>query len=272
MKIGLSSCGKTINAELFENYHKAGIQAVELSLKPDEYPSFDFQKTMRMAKDCHVIVWSCHLPFTPFSSIEPSSPDSQVRLNTVKYHSELIRKAADAGIDKFVVHPSGEPIEEKDRPERLKWAEESLHELAKTAAEVGAKVAVENLPRTCLGRNSEEILKLIDADSELRVCFDTNHLLCEKLSDFIYNVGDKIITTHISDYDFVDERHWLPGEGKIDWQELLQALKRVKYDEMWMYELGFHSKVLNRPRDLVCEDFAKNANSIFDGKDPFKVE
>ena len=58
-------------------------------------------------------------------------------------------------------------------------------------------------------------MELISADDRLRVCFDTNHLLKESIIDFIYNVGDKIITTHVSDYARENERHWLPGEGVI---------------------------------------------------------
>ena len=80
-------------------------------------------------------------------------------------------------------------------------------------------------------------------------------------------MGDKIITTHISDYDFVDEKHWLPGEGKINWQELYKALLDIGYKGPWLYELGFKApNTISRERDLTCEDFANNAKEIFDGK------
>jgi sugar phosphate isomerase/epimerase len=94
------------------------------------------------------------------------------------------------------------------------------------------------------------------------VCFDTNHLLSEDLCEFIEKVGDKIVSTHISDYDFVNERHWLPGEGKIDWQKLINELKKVNYNEMWLYELnmGFLNTI-NRSRELTLDDVVKNRNS-----------
>ena len=95
--------------------------------------------------------------------------------------------------------------------------------LADIAEKYDAVIAVENLPRTCLGRDSFDIKKILSYDDRLRVCFDTNHLLEQKNSDFVFDIGEKIITTHVSDYDLENERHWLPREGIIDWNELIGA-------------------------------------------------
>ncbi len=126
---------------------------------------------------------------------------------------------------------------------------------------------MEDLPRTCLGRDSKDILNLLSADPNLRVCFDTNHLLSENPVDFIKAVGDKIITLHVSDYDNIYERHWLPGEGIIDWQALVEALKEVGYKAPWTYEIGFQAPwSIVRDRNLTCDDFVRNANEILGGK------
>ena len=126
---------------------------------------------------------------------------------------------------------------------------------------------MENLPRTCLGKNSEEMLELLSADPTLRICFDTNHLLGQDPVEFVEAVGEKIVTTHVSDYDFIDERHWLAGEGDMDWHRLYDALCRVGYEGAWLYELGFgNTKRIVRQRPLTCEDFARNAKEIFEGK------
>ena len=138
--------------------------------------------------------------------------------------------------------------------------------LADVAAENGAVMAVENLPRTCLGRDSSDMLQLLEADDRLRVCFDTNHLLRETHADFVKAVGERIVTTHISDYDFVDEKHWLPGEGKVDWPALAKLLKNADYQGVWLYELGFRApRSRPRSRDLTCADFVRNAREIFSG-------
>lgn len=265
-KIGLSTCNKVISEKLFADYRKAEIDAMEISMEADQYDELNFALTSKSAKQYDIDLWSCHLPFGPFHRFDISNSD--LARNTLAYFSELIKKASDIGIDKFIVHASGEPIK-SDREERMKQAKESLAELAEIAAANGALIAVEDLPRTCLGNHSEEIAELLNAHSALKVCFDTNHLLSEDASQFIMKLGDKIVTTHISDYDFVNERHWLPGEGKLNWNEILNAFQAIDYQGVWMYEIAFACpKTILRERDLTCEDFMLNAKELFDGKHP----
>lgn len=265
-KIGLSSCDKVINEELFIKYKNAGIDVMEICTAYDKYDTIDYKNISRLSAKYGIGLWSYHLPFGPFTQIDISNVDT--KKYTLEYYRELIGKASDIGVDKFVVHPSGEPILPESREERMKCAKDSLAELAEIALECGAKIAVEDLPRTCLGRNSNEIAELISLHDNLGVCFDTNHLLGEDIIQFVYNLKGKIITTHISDYDFVDEKHWLPGEGDIEWGALANALKETGYTGAWLYEMGFHiPHNINRARELTCEDFVRNAKEIFEGKD-----
>ena len=264
-KIGLSSCGKEISEELFASYKAAGIEAIEISLRPGEAaPSLS--EIRKMADSFGVIINSYHLPFMPFSSLDISK--AELAKDSVLLLSDIIRRGAtEGGIDLFVIHPSGEPIEDQDRAERMACAKQSLASLAEVAASVGATIAVENLPRTCLARDTKEMLELISADDRLRVCFDTNHLLEGDPLELIRAVGDKIVTTHVSDYDLLNERHWLPGEGVLDWPSLCSTLREVGYRGVWLYELGFKSpETVLRERELCCADFVRNAREIFDSK------
>lgn len=265
-KIGLSSCGHRLDEEYFKMYQNAGITLMEIAPKDDEYGDVDYRNVYRLANRYGIKLWSYHLPFWPFTEIDIS--DKELCDDTIVYLTELIKKASDIGIDKFVIHPSGEPIEDPaERKERMKCSKESLARLAEIAKKHGAVIAAEDLPRSCLGKNSAEILELISAHEDLKVCFDTNHLLQESPAEFVRNVGKKIITTHVSDCDFINERHWLPGEGKIDWQELLQAFKDIDYDGVWLYEIGFACpRSIIRNRELNCEDFVKNAEELFNNK------
>ncbi|MBE6651681.1 MAG: hypothetical protein E7613_10285 [Ruminococcaceae bacterium] len=266
MKIGLSSCGKALTKELFEEYKNSGIDAMELSVgNKAQCDAFDIMSVVPLAKEYGIELWSYHLPFGPFEEIDISNPD--IADFTVEYYKGLMAKGVEAGIRIFVIHPSGEPIDEGDRSARMARAKKSLLTLGEYGDSIGAVVAVEDLPRTCLGNSSDEILELISVHESLRVCFDTNHLLGEDNLSFVEKVGNRIITTHVSDYDFVDEKHWLPGEGGIDWHSLYTALKGKGYDGPWLYELGFGiPKTMSRPRKLNCADFARNANEIFDGE------
>ena len=79
---------------------------------------------------------------------------------------------------------------------------------------------------------------MLEQNPDLRVCFDTNHLLKEANADFVRAVGNKIITLHVSDYDFIDEKHVFPGDGLIDWKALQGELEKVDYNGPFMYELN----------------------------------
>ena len=256
--------------ELFMECREHGIECVEISNSYlSQAENVDFVKMAEFAKRYGVELWSYHLPFGPFEKLDISSRDKEVWKFSLETQQEYIRKASAVGIKTYVIHPSGEPIADEERSERMKWAQENLSKLAETAHRCGGTVAVEDLPRTCLGRNSDEILKLISADERLRVCFDANHLLKEDNVDFIRKVGSKIVTTHISDYDFINERHWLPGEGKNDWQAIIAALKEIGYSGPWLYEIRFECpKTIIRPRNLCIADFALNAEELFAGKKP----
>lgn len=263
--IGVSSRGgKPLDAAAFETMQNSGIDVIEIARS--EYNGFDFKTVKQLSDKFGVGIWSLHLPYMPFETIDISSVDETVRNGTLEIFEDIIDRACEIGIDKFVVHPSGEPIAESERAERMKRSMLSLDRLAQKAAEYGAVIAVEDLPRTCLGRNSEEILQLISANDKLRVCFDVNHLLGEDTCVFAERLGKKIITTHISDYDFVDEKHWMPGEGDIEWQNLLSTLQKIGYNGAWMYEVSFEpSNTIDR-RLLTYSDFRDNAMAVFDGK------
>ena len=137
----------------------------------------------------------------------------------------------------LVIHPSGEPYEEAERSRRITVGIDMISRLNTVAKELGMTLALENLPRLCLCRTHDEMESFLQAIPDLRVCFDTNHNLVESNAEYIRAVGDRIVTIHVSDYDFVDERHWLPMEGKNDWEEILSVLEEISYAGRFVYEL-----------------------------------
>ena len=247
-KAALSVGFGAMNAETLTELASAGITEIELScgqLAPffDEmdYPhrSADISK---LAKDNGVNISSVHLPFAPFEKIDPASLDADVRAYVVKVQSELIRAAGAAGVGIAVIHPSGEPYKDEERAARIDVASDVMAKLVDVATESGVVIALENIPRTCLCRTHDEMQIFLDRIPNLRVCFDTNHCLIEDNCDYIRAVGSKIVTLHVSDYDFTDEKHWLPGEGKNDWEGIIRALEEVDYRGRFLYETGGAAK------------------------------
>ena len=268
-RLGVST-PKAIDEEMFKLYSEAGVEQMEVSVNKELSEALDFDTLLEWSKKYGVELYSFHLPFMPFDQIDISRPD--VAEKSVEYLKGYIEKGTKIGIDKYIIHPSGEPIAEEDRPMRMELSKKSLSVLAEYAHERGAVICVENLPRTCLGRDSKDILDLLSANDKLVACFDTNHLLGEDPIEFIKAIGDKIVTLHVSDYDFKNERHWLPGEGMVDWNSILKALSEIGYNGSWLYEINLDAPwTIKRPRDLTYGDFAQNAKELFDGKPLTKI-
>ena len=232
-----------MNAAAFDAMARVGICQAELS-SGDIAPYYETLDLPRRAAElaalarAHgVTISSLHLPFSPFAELDPASFDPAVRRYAVEKQSELLRACGAAGIGLAVIHPSGEPYLPRRRKDRLEAAVETVGRICETAQSCGVTLCLENLPRTCLCRTSDEMLRFLRDIPALRVVFDTNHSLKEDNVHYIRAVGEKIVSLHVSDYNFIDERHWLPGEGKNDWEAILTALEEVGYAGRFLYEL-----------------------------------
>lgn len=182
-----------------------------------------------------VTIWSVHLPFGgPF---DISQTNDSLRKQAVELNkNDMLLSARLVSPRKFIIHPSAEPIGDEERAARIAASKKSLQELASTAKELNIALLVENLPRTCLGNTSAELLDMMDGIDNTAICFDVNHLLSETHASFIQNTKGKIQSTHMSDYDRKNERHWLPGEGVIDWRALLDSLVESGYPGPFIFE------------------------------------
>lgn len=241
--LALSVGPSLMNDSSLEALSLAGIHQIELSSGQIDpfFSMLDFPHKAvpicQMAERHDVSITSVHLPFAPFSEIDPASLDQSVRDHAVKIQTELLQAIGKAGIPLAIIHPSGEPYQEEERLERLKLAIDTIRRVYEAACRNGVTLCLENLPRTCLCRTSDEMQAFLDAIPGLQVVFDTNHSLQEDNVHYIHAVGSRIRSLHVSDYDFIDERHLLPGEGKNDWPRILAALEEAGYQGRFLYEL-----------------------------------
>lgn len=234
----------------------AGITDVELSLSFDLDIELTLGKAHRdydLLEKSGMTVSSIHLPFGRQWDI--SMRDNSIYEDVLIKLRALIDWAAKREIGIAVLHASAEPIRDEDRAYRLSNAMEAIEILGAYANDGGVSLAIENLPRTCLGNSAEEMLILTDNGNKAKICFDVNHLFIDSHSKFIQETGPLIITTHFSDYDRIDERHWLVGEGCIDWPELIDMLGQQGYKGRFLFEINeLSSPSIGRavtPKELV---------------------
>ena len=197
-----------------------------------------------------VKIWSVHLPYS--KHIDVSLVDSAKRAKAVNYVRDMMRVAGVFEAGRVVLHPSYDSVVPDDRADRIECCRASIAELAPVAAEIGAVLCIENLPRTCLGRNGQEMMKLIEGFDNVGICFDVNHLLYQNHADFLSSIEKgSIKTVHISDYNFTDERHLVPGVGDIEWAPVWAGIKENGYKGVMMFECFGNAEELTEARDLL---------------------
>ncbi|MBR3995450.1 MAG: sugar phosphate isomerase/epimerase [Clostridia bacterium] len=249
------------NEKGFARYKKAGIKYAEISMSHESLEKCDFyenpEKLLEVARTNDVELWSFHVPFSQYFNV--ASLDEEKGSTAMAIMEKGIRSAIKIGIKTIVIHPSSEPNDDDTRQEKMERSIENLRYFAKICDENGAKLAVEVLPRTCLGNSSFDIITYLNEIPEIDLCFDTNHLLMQTNEDFLddliyHNMHGRIRTVHISDYDFIDERHRLPGDGINDWEAIISALEELDYSGVFMYEV---SKPVDREL-LTFEEIKEN--------------
>lgn len=225
-------------------YKSAGIEALEISFGTVEKLHENEAVMNGLCNEYGIELWSIHLPFS--KKLDISVFNDEERRYIIDLNKSLIEEASKLGVKVAVLHPSSEPITDEDRPERLRRSKEAIIEINEHCNKLGMRLAVENLPRTCLCNRSAEMIDLLKGTGA-GIVFDANHSLVEDNVEFLTalaNSGIEIVTLHLSDFDGIDERHRLPGEGINKWNELLAILENAGYKGPLMYEVPKHPKTV----------------------------
>ena len=200
-----------------------------------------FGLLQRQLRGARFRINSVHLPFG--RALDLSQPDESSRAQAAEETASHLRRASLLGAPLGVVHPSAEPIGDAERADRLDATRRSLSYLEKVASRFGMRLAVECLPRSCLGHTAAELAALIDHldPAVIGACIDVNHLNLREpdIAAAVATLAPRLLALHCSDNDGEDERHWLPGSpgGVVDWPAFLGALRVAGYSGPFMYEV-----------------------------------
>lgn len=182
----------------------------------------------------NLCVWSVHLPFGEGWDI--AHYDEAERDAVVGSLKKVIDLTAGWHPRVYVLHGCLEPVAPEQRPVRIARSIQSLRELDEYCQKNGARIALEDLPRSCLANSSIETRAMMLA-AGVPICFDVNHLLGDSHAEFLKTMATNCVTTHLSDYDGIDERHWLPGKGIVPWKDVFLGLMKAGYRGPFLFEL-----------------------------------
>ncbi|MFQ5803159.1 MAG: sugar phosphate isomerase/epimerase family protein [Candidatus Methylomirabilales bacterium] len=122
--------------------------------------------------------------------------------------------------------------------------EDSLGRISRLAAGQGIRIALENLGRKTVPDLADpaalvKLARRLDEDN-VGVCFDTGHCLVSGLDPLqeMDHCASQVYSFHIHENDGVEDLHWAPGKGSIDWTRFLDKLRTLRYEgsvilEVW---------------------------------------
>ncbi len=206
---------------------KYGYESIEIGGEPDKYDTKDLRSVL---KENGIRCWgSISLMFTGLDLIQA---DEAGRANTIDYLKKCVTmvKELDGEIMSIVPSEVGKVTAQADAETEWAWGVAGLKEVNAHAQKEGIRVAVEPLNRfeTNFISRADQAVELAKAvGPDVGVCLDAFHMNIEEANfrQAMLNTGDLIYDFHVA-----DNNRMAPGQGALNWRDIVGTLKEIGYD------------------------------------------
>ena len=206
----------------------SGYDGIEINGEPELYDT----AAVRSCLERHGIVLWGAVTLMEHGGRDMVHPDRYVRLGTQAYLEETIQLIADLGGQVLCCVPStiGKTQPLASPSTEGKWCVDGLRAAGEYAGERGVRIALEPISRFetyLLNRADQALAMVADVDlPNVGVCLDTFHMNMEEEAplEAIRSVGSRMFDFHVA-----DSNRRPPGQGAIDWPEILDALDEIGY-------------------------------------------
>ncbi|MGB1873633.1 MAG: sugar phosphate isomerase/epimerase family protein [Akkermansiaceae bacterium] len=247
--------------DILEVVRDGGFSMIEVCSYPAHLDYHDMEKVKaasRKIREVGIEPFSFHAPFA--DHIDITSLDEEQRKNSVRELIKACEAAAELGVRHMVLHPGPEregrpPAEEFFY--HLEKACEGVNEVARRCEELGMSLLLENmLPHLLFGRIQDMLYILGAARSQnIGTCLDTGHAhLAGDLPMAMHKLSCHLRMVHINDNKGDWDGHLPPGEGHIDWKDVMTQLERNAFRGGLILELSNrhgndYDKLMQEARD-----------------------
>lgn len=224
---------------------ESGFSMIEVCSSPEHLDFHDLNSVQRAAERINELgmeAYSLHAPFAP--RIDIASSDDGQRAASVSEILKAAEAAAHLRVHYFVIHPGPENpavVAPEEQLPRMKHVVESLNQVARRCRELGIMCVLENkLPHLLFG-NTSDILWILDGvtTAEVGVCLDTGHaFLAGDLHKLIHKLSGHLRMIHAHDNTGANDSHFPPGNGRIDWKQLMGDLIGIRFRGALVLEMA----------------------------------
>ncbi len=187
--------------------------------------------------------------------------DDTLRRSSIAANIGHFERMRTCGVEEIVIHPTSSADISTDAKRAASRARsvESLRALAEQAAQMGVRMAVENLGRAPRPASTmAELLQMIEGlGDHVGVCLDIGHTdmadlhLLDELGT-VLSAG-KLFSLHIHDVSQEGKDHFLPGEGRLDFDAFLAKLDASDFHGLRTLEiLPPQANVVERLREAAA--------------------
>ena len=244
---------------------EAGIKKIEFEIPSVRYVDMSikfFKKCLKIAKKHKITINTFHFPYS-VDWMDFSCPWDNDRKEIVRWLGELFKITDKFNPKAYIFHPAGQGCNADNREKYMQYLLESVEGLAKLTK---VPICIENMVVGNMTNGLAQIKEYADKTKSGYVVVDTNHFVKDRPEDAILALGDKVKALHISDNDFIYERHMMPGDGLNDWNKIIGALEKIGYSGTFNYEVSL-SKYGYNYKDVVA-----NYEKLFENYNKSKEE
>jgi sugar phosphate isomerase/epimerase len=207
-----------------------------------------------IVRDAGLIIDNIHVPFEDANDL--FSDIASTRRAAVDKHISWLNDCARHNVTIMVMHT----CYQHSNSQPSKHLTDSLKKMLKEAEKLDVVIAIENVRcRKCLDFAFSEI------DSpRLGFCYDSSHdwIFSDNKTDVLKTYGRRLVTNHLSDNDGLEDRHWFPGDGVVDWHKIAQAFPKQKCSGRLLLEILPKDKVPKEPPEVFIAEAYKSLTSI----------
>lgn len=238
---------------------EANFDNIMLWWEDESFPQFKDKKTfVSLANEFGLGVDNIHLPYEDCNLLWSDTVSDRER-----YINELLKciegcKAS--GANKVVMHTNRGSISSVSNGYAVDFINgyKAFEKIVLLAEDIKIKIAVENTKKF---KYTEFILTEFNSDY-LGFCYDSSHdfINGESKGEILRKWKNRLFCVHLSDNDGLDDRHWLPTKGIVDFKSIVDIIKDTTCDSLSMEVYPSKEEKQLTPKEFLKLAYNKNKN------------
>lgn len=226
---------------------QAGYDYVMLWWEDESYPYIiNRMELIKILKHYDLKLDNVHLPFENINNLWSES--NTLRNNEINVVKRWLNECRECGADTVVIHNT----EGSNHKFNYKFGFDSFKNVILEAENIGINVAFEN---TQMAEYTDFLLREITSP-KAGFCYDSSHDFVNGGSrgEILNRWKDRLLAVHLSDNDGgTYDRHWIPGKGNVNWDKIIDIIKRTNCKSYSMEAYPFGDEKYMAPHDFLIK-------------------